>query len=462
MPRSPDDARPDEPHRDDAPEPPSFREACRFWIWLGFVNFGGPAGQISLMHLELVERRRWIDEGRFLHALSYCMLLPGPEAMQLAVYIGWLLHRIRGGLVAGIAFVLPSFFLLLGLSWIFVSQGDLRPVAGAFAGMAAAVVAIVAQATLRLARTALANGLMVGVAIASFVAVYVLDVPFPMVVAVAVAFGLLGGIVRPSLFEVGVGRELEERAAASVVRSVETPAPTWRRNLVVLTVGIAAWLLPIAAVAWWRKDAGTLADMGWFFSKAALVTFGGAYAVLAYVDQAAVGVFGWLRPGQMTVGLGLAESTPGPLIMVLEFVGFVGAYQHPGGLPPLLAGILGATVAVWATFAPCFLWIFLGAPYVERLRGNARLASALQAVTAAVVGVIANLAVTFAVLTLFQDSRLVSFLGGEFPVPVLTEVDPFALAVAAVAFIGLWRFRWNVVPVILGSAVAGLVIKGLL
>jgi chromate transporter len=462
MTRSPDEAQPHEPRGDEAPEAPNFRQASRFWIWLGFVNFGGPAGQISLMHQELVERRRWIDEGRFLHALSYCMLLPGPEAMQLATYIGWLLHRVRGGLVAGIAFVLPSFFLLMALSWVFVTHGDLRWVEGAFAGLAGAVVAIVAQATVRLGRTALANGLMVGVAVASFAAIFLLDVPFPIVIAVAVAFGLVGGSLRPSSFEVGIGREQEERASASVVERLENPAPTWRRSLVVLILGLAGWLVPIAAVAMLRRDAGTLADMGWFFSKAALVTFGGAYAVLAYVDQAAVGVFGWLRPGQMAVGLGLAESTPGPLIMVLEFVGFVGAYQHPGGLPPLLAGVLGATVAVWATFAPCFLWIFLGAPYVERIRGNVRLASALQTVMAAVVGVIANLAVTFGVLTLFRDRRTVRFLGGEFPVPVWTEVDPFALVVATVAFVGLWRYRWNVVPVIAASAAAGLVVKGLL
>jgi chromate transporter len=462
MTRSPDDSRPDGSGKGDAPEAPSFREAARFWIWLGFVNFGGPAGQISLMHQELVDRRRWIDEGRFLHALSYCMLLPGPEATQLAVYVGWLLHRIRGGLVAGIAFIVPSFFLLMALSWVFVTHGNLRWVAGAFAGVAAAVVAIVAQATVRLGRTALANGVMVGVAVASFVGIFVLDVPFPIVVAVAVAFGLLGGMFRPSLFAVGVGRELEERAAASVVGRIDTPVPTWRRNLVVLIVGLAAWLMPIAAIALWRRDVGTLTEMGWFFSKAALVTFGGAYAVLAYVDQAAVGVYGWLRSGQMAVGLGLAESTPGPLIMVLEFVGFVGAYQHPGGLPPLIAGILGATVAVWATFAPCFLWIFLGAPYVERIRGNVRLASALQTVTAGVVGVIANLAVTFGLVTLFRDVRTVRFLGGEFPVPVWTEVDPFACVLAAVAFVGLWRFRWKVGPVIAASAAAGLVIKGLL
>jgi chromate transporter len=462
MTRSPDEAGSEQPRRAEPPEVPTFREASRFWIWLGFVNFGGPAGQIALMHQELVERRRWIDEGRFLHALSYCMLLPGPEAMQLATYVGWLLHRIRGGLVAGIAFVLPSFFLLMALSWVFVVHGELRWVAGAFAGVAAAVVAIVAQATLRLGRTALANGLMVGVAVASFVAIFFLHVPFPIVIAVAVAFGVIGGSIRPSLFDVGVGRELEERASASVVGQLDAPASSWRRSLVVLIVGLAVWLVPIAAVALWRRDAGTLADMGWFFSKAALITFGGAYAVLAYVDQAAVGTFGWLRPGQMAVGLGLAESTPGPLIMVLEFVGFVGAYQHPGGLPPVLAGVLGATVAVWATFAPCFLWIFLGGPYIERIRGNVRLASALQMVMAAVVGVIANLAVTFGVLTLFRDVRTVRFLGGEFPVPVLPEVDGFAVVVATVAFVGLWRYRWKVVPVIAASALAGLVVKGLL
>jgi chromate transporter len=462
MTRSPDESRSEKPQDGEEPQAPTFREASRFWIWLGFVNFGGPAGQIALMHQELVERRRWIDEGRFLHALSYCMLLPGPEATQLATYVGWLLHRVRGGLVAGIAFVLPSFILLMALSWIFVTHGDLRWVAGAFAGLAAAVVAIVAQATVRLGRTALANGLMTVVAITSFLAIFVLDVPFPIVVAGAVAFGLIGGSVLPSLFQVGVGRELEERASASVAGRVDTPAPSWGRSLLVLIVGLAAWLVPIAAVALWRQDAGTLADMGWFFSKAALVTFGGAYAVLVYVDQAAVGAFGWLRPGQMAVGLGLAESTPGPLIMVLEFVGFVGAYQHPGGLPPLVAGILGATVAVWATFAPCFLWIFLGAPYVERIRGNVRLASALQTVMAAVVGVIANLAVTFGVVTLFRNVRTVRFLRGEFAVPVWTEVDPFAAVLVAAAFVGLWRFRWKVGPVIAASAAAGLVIKGLL
>ncbi|HEX5938093.1 MAG TPA: chromate efflux transporter [Actinomycetota bacterium] len=445
------------PPADEVSETPSFRRASRFWIWLGFVNFGGPAGQIALMHDELVRRRGWIDEGRFLHALSYCMLLPGPEATQLATYIGWRFHRIRGGLVAGIAFIVPSFLLLLALSWTFVTHGDVQWVAGAFAGLAAAVVGIVALATVRLGRTALANGLMLAVAIVTFVAIFVFRVPFPLIVVLALLFGLIGGSVRPASFDLGVGREQEERAGAPVGRGLEEPLPTWRRNVLVLAIGLSVWLLPLVAVALWRRDAGTLTDMGWFFSKAALVTFGGAYAVLAYVDQAAVATYGWLRSGEMAMGLGLAESTPGPLIMVLEFVGFVGAYQHPGGLPPLLAGFLGASVAVWATFAPCFLWIFLGAPYLERIRGNVRLASALQTVTAAVVGVIANLAVTFGLVTLFRDVRIVPVLGGELPLPVWSEVDPFAVAVAVVAFAGLWRFRWKIVPVILASALAGIV-----
>ena len=462
MTRSSEDGIPEEPREAEAPRAPTFREASRFWIWLGFVNFGGPAGQIALMHQELVERRRWIDEGRFLHALSYCMLLPGPEAMQLATYVGWLLHRIRGGIVAGVAFVLPSFFLLLGLSWVYVTHGDLRWIAGAFAGLAAAVVGVIAHALVRLAGATLANALMVAVAIAAFLAIFVIDVPFPIVIAVAAGIGIVGGIVRPSLFEVGVGRRLEEQTAVAVSDATNAPLPTWRRNVVVLVVGLAAWLLPIAAVVWWRGSADTVSEMGWFFSKAAVVTFGGAYAVLSYVDQAAVGTYGWLQPGQMTVGLGLAESTPGPLIMVLEFVGFVGAYQHPGDLPPVVAGLVGATVTVWATFAPCFLWVFLGGPYVERLRGNTRLASALQTVTAAVVGVIANLAVSFAIVTLFREVRTVSILGGEIPVPVWSEIDPFAVAVAAFAFVGLRFFHWHVVPVILTSALAGLVVKGLL
>jgi chromate transporter len=442
-----------------------FREAARFWVKLGFINFGGPTGQIAIMHDEIVERRRWISNGRFLHALNYCMLLPGPEAQQLAIYVGWLLHKVRGGLVAGIAFVLPSFFVMLALSWLYAVHGDVTWVSAILSGLAAAVIGIVASATIRIGKKALANWLMACVAVAAFISIFLLHVPFPLIVLGAAAIGLAGGKVAPRLFDVGVGRELEENEAVAIRDDAPRAAhtqPSLRRTILVLIVGSALWLIPIAAVAMWRGSGDTLTEMGWFFSKAALVTFGGAYAVLSYVNVAAVTQYGWLLPGQMVVGLGLAETTPGPLIMVLEFVGFVGAYQNPGDLSPLTAGVLGAVVATWATFAPCFLWIFLGAPYIEGLRGNRRLAAALETVTAAVVGVIANLALTFAVHTLFEHVREVDTVGGSIPVPVWSSLDVFALVVAVVSFVGLWRFRWKILPVIGASAAAGLVVDGLL
>ncbi|MEX2275939.1 MAG: chromate efflux transporter [Actinomycetota bacterium] len=454
-----------EPSPPTTEHPVGFGEAARFWIKLGFINFGGPAGQISIMHAEIVERRRWIGEGRFLHALNYCMLLPGPEAQQLAIYIGWLLHRVRGGLVAGIAFVLPSFFLLLGLSWVYAAHGSVDWVAGIFSGLAAAVIAIVVVATIRIGSRALANPLMAGVAVASFVAIFVLHLPFPGIVLVAAGLGLLGDHLRPDWFEVGVERELEEHEQAAIrddAAAGEHTRPTVRHTVLVLVIGLAAWLLPLLLVAWWRGSGDVLTEQGWFFSRAALVTFGGAYAVLAYINQAAVVQYGWLLPGQMVVGLGLAESTPGPLIMVVEFVGFVGAYQNPGELEPIVAGILGASVAVWATFAPCFLWIFLGAPYIERLRGNRRLGAALQTVTAAVVGVIASLAITFAITTLFSRVRLVGMVRGPIPVPVLSSVVWFAVVVALGGFVAMRWFKVGVVPIVLASAVAGLVWNGLL
>jgi chromate transporter len=444
----------------------SFGEAARFWTKLGFINFGGPAGQIALMHEEIVERRRWVSNARFLHALNFCMLLPGPEAQQLAIYLGWLLHRVRGGLVAGVMFVLPSVFVILALSWVYAAHGDVTAIDAVFQGLAPAVIAIVAGATIRIGRNTLTNWLMGAVAAAAFLAIFVLHVPFPLIVLGAVLVGLCGDSIRPDLFEVGVAHDLVERERAAVgddgldapneARARPRPFPT-------LVVGAALWLAPIALIAWWRGPGDTLTEMGWFFSRASLVTFGGAYAVLAYVNVAAVQTYGWLLPGQMVVGLGLAETTPGPLIMVLEFVGFVGAYQNPGGLEPIVAGSLGAFIAVWATFAPCFLWIFLGAPYIERLRGNHRLAAALQTVTAAVVGVIANLAVTFAVATLFEQVGTARLLGRfDVQAPVWSSIDRFAAIVAAVAFVGLWRFRWKVVPTIVASAVAGLVWYGVL
>jgi len=444
----------------------TFREAARFWVKLGFINFGGPAGQIAIMHEEIVQRRRWVSNGRFLHALNFCMLLPGPEAQQLAIYLGWLLHKVRGGLVAGVMFVLPSFFVLLALSWVYVTHDDVTWVSATLAGLAPAVIAIVASATIRIGQKALANGLMVAVAVAAFVAIYVVHVPFPVIVLVAGAIGLVGGAASPDRFKVGVVEELEEHervAIADDAPRAEHTKPTVTRTLVTMVVGLAVWLVPIALVAAWRGPGDTLTQMGWFFSRASLVTFGGAYAVLAYVNVAAVSTYGWLLPGQMVVGLGLAETTPGPLIMVLEFVGFVGAYQHPGDLDPLVAGVLGACVVVWATFAPCFLWIFLGAPYIEGLRGNRRLGAALETITAAVVGVIANLAVTFALSTLFNEVR-VSRVLGRFDVvrPVWSTVDLFAVVVTLVAFVGMWRFRWKVIPVVAGSALAGLLWYGVL
>jgi chromate transporter len=338
-------------------------------------------------------------------------------------------------------------------------------VAGIFSGLAPAVIAIVAAATIRIGRTALANGVMVAVAVAAFVSIFLLHVPFPVIIVAAALAGLVGERIRPAIFTAGLGRELEEHERIALrddAPPAEHTTPTARRSLTVLAVGLAAWILPLALVAAIRGPADTLTEQAWFFSRAALVTFGGAYAVLSYINQAAVLHYGWLQPGQMVVGLGLAETTPGPLIMVVEFVGFVGAFQNPGGLSPLVAGMLGAVVATWATFAPCFLWIFLGAPYIERLRGNVRLAAALSTVTAAVVGVIANLAVSFAITTLFERVRTIEVFGGPVPVPVWSSVDPFAVAVAVGAFVAMRRYRIGIVPVVAAGGLAGLLVNGLL
>ena len=390
--------------------------------------------------------------------MNYCTLLPGPEAQQLAIYVGWLLHKVKGGIAAGVLFVLPAFFLILGLSWVFVVHGDVSWVAAIFFGLRAAVIGIVAAAGIRIGTKALRNPFMAGVAVAAFAGIFFLHVAFPVVVVAAGAIGLAAGSRWPGTFLLVRGDVDEEDDIA--IRD-EGPAAahtriSLRRGLVVLAVGLAVWIVPLVGVALWRGSGDTLTDMALFFSKAAVVTFGGAYAVLAYINQAAVLRYGWLLPGQMVAGLGLAESTPGPLIMVTEFVGYVGAYRNPGGLDPAVAGALGALVATWATFAPCFLWIFLGAPFIERLRGNARLSAGLSTITAAVVGVIANLAVTFGILTLFERVRSVEMFGGPVPVPVVSSIDLFVAAVAVAAFLGMWRFRWNVLWIVIGAALAGL------
>jgi chromate transporter len=442
---------------------PTFREALRFWLKLGFISFGGPTGQIAIMYTELVEKKKWIGEQRFLHALNYCMLLPGPEATQLATYCGWLLHRTWGGIAAGALFVLPSAFLLWGLSWIYVAFGHVPWIAAVFYGLKPAVTAIVAAAVIRLGRRALKNGVMWGVAAAAFAAIFFLQVPFPAIVAVAAAMGLVGGLYWPAAFGSGaltstrVGKHAAESALGST-RSIPEDAgsraviddahaspahtrPSWPRALKVLGVALALWWAPVVIAGLWQGWDGTLAREGIFFSKAAMVTFGGAYAVLPYVGQQAVEHYGWLAAPQMLDGLGLAETTPGPLIMVVQFVGFLGGWHQPGTLSPMVAATLGALITTWTTFVPCFLWIFLGAPHIEQLRGNVRLGSTLTAVTASVVGVVLNLAVWFGLHVFF---------------PAGVRVDWFAVAVSVTAFVAIVRFKAGVIPVVFASGVAGL------
>ena len=423
---------------------PSFAEAWRFWLKLGFISFGGPTGQIAIMHAELVEKRKWISEARFLHALNYCMLLPGPEATQLATYIGWLLHRTRGGLAAGVLFVLPSSAMLWGLSYAYVAYGRVAWVAAIFDGLQPAVVAIVAAALLRIGRRALRNEVLWALAALSFVAIYFFKAPFPLIVFAAAALGFIGGKLWKEKFQAApapAGPPAHEAVLGDAAASPAHTRPTLRRAVKVVVVCLALWWTPVLLLGAWLGWQHTVIRESVFFSKAALVTFGGAYAVLPYVSQQAVGQYHWLDASQMLDGLGLAETTPGPLIMVLQFVGFLGGWNHPGTLSPLLGATLGAGVTTWTTFVPCFLWIFLGAPYIERMRGHVHLTSALSAVTAAVVGVILNLAVWF---------------GGHVLFPASGGMDWFALVVAAVAFTGLVKWKWNIIVVILGSGLLGL------
>lgn len=420
---------------------PSFGEALRFWLKLGFISFGGPTGQIAIMHTELVERRRWIGEGRFLHALNFCMLLPGPEAQQLATYCGWLLHRTWGGIVAGVLFVLPSALLLWALGFIYVTYGEVRWVAAVFAGLKPAVLAIVVAAVLRIGRRALGNAMMWGIAAAAFVAIYFFGAPFPAIVVAALVIGALAGNFRPSLFP---APGAHAGAIASVIDDSHDSAghtrPTLARAIRVTGICLALWWMPILAAGLLQGWDGTLFKQGIFFSKAAMVTFGGAYAVLPYVAQQAVEVHAWLGPEQMLDGLGLAETTPGPLIMVLQFVGFMGGWNQSGAMTPLVAATLGAAITTWVTFVPCFLWIFLGAPHIEQLRGRRAFNSALAAVTAAVVGVILNLAVWFGAHILFPADG----------------VDWFSVAIAVLAFAAMQWLRVGIIPVVLGACAVGL------
>ncbi|MGE5469767.1 MAG: chromate efflux transporter [Bacteroidota bacterium] len=447
-----------EPNRDIPAGPPaavSFREAFLFWLKLGFISFGGPAGQIAIMHQELVERRRWISEGRLLHALNYCMVLPGPEAQQLATYIGWLMHRTAGGIVAGALFVLPSLLILIGLSWLYIAFGETTLISGLFYGIKPAVTAIVVQAAHRIGSRALKNSVLWAIAAASFVAIFALNTPFPVIVATAALVGYVGGRLAPGKFKTGGGHgKTGSYGPALIDDGMSTPEHAlfkWSRLARVTIMGGLLWSVPmgllIAGYGWNH----TLTQMGWFFTKAALLTFGGAYAVLPYVYQGAVGQYGWLTPTQMIDGLALGETTPGPLIMVVAFVGFVGGYVKAvfGTDSLFLAGALAACLVTWFTFLPSFILILLGGPLIETTHNDLKFTAPLTAITAAVVGVILNLAVFFGYHVLWPKG-----LAGAF--------DWVSAAIALLAAIALFRFKQNVIHVIAACAVVGLASKMLL
>jgi len=440
----------------------SFGEAVRVWLRIALLSFGGPAGQIAVMHRILVEEKRWIGEERFLHALNFCMLLPGPEAQQLATYIGWLLHRTKGGLVAGLLFILPGLIAIMALSWIYVLYGHLQSVAGLLFGLKAAVLALVFQAVVRLGRRALGNAARHALAGAAFLALFLFNIPFPLIVLGAAVIGWMSSVLGAKAFtetgSQGAGASNFSDADSLLGDSLPAHAGGHPRELLLTaSVLLALWLAPVILLPALVGPDSSFAAIAGFFAKLAVVTFGGAYAVLAYVAQAAVDHYHWLRPTEMLDGLGLAETTPGPLIMVTQFVGFLGAYRDPASLPPLLAGTLGGLLTTWVTFVPCFLWIFVGAPYVERLRRNRALAAGLAAVTAAVVGVILNLALWFSLHFLFTRTVEAGLLRMNFPDP--GSVDPAALALSAAALIAVFLFRVGIGWVLAGCALAGLLLR---
>ncbi len=427
---------------------PSFGSAVRFWLKLGFISFGGPAGQIAIMQNELVEKRRWISQSRFLHALNFCMLLPGPEAQQLAIYIGWLLHKTWGGIVAGALFVIPSTFVLWTLSYVYAAYGNLPWIAAVFYGLKPAVMAIVAAAVIRIGNKALRNLAMWSIAVLAFVAIFFFRIPFPLIVLSAAFVGFVEGELWKDKFAVVAGDGASDGLGTSVLGDESESPPHTRpsviRALRLSAIFLAAWWIPVVLVGVWKGWDGILFQEGLFFSKAAAVTFGGAYAVLPYVAQQAVDHYGWLQAGQMMDGLGLAETTPGPLIIVTQFVGFMGGWTPHSTMTPLLAATLASFITVWTTFTPCFLWVFLGGPHIEQLRGNVRLITTLSAVTAAVVGVVMNLAVWFGLHVLWPTN-------GAF--------DWFALGLGMLAFFGIVRWKWKIIPVIVGCGLLGLVFR---
>jgi chromate transporter len=440
----------------------SFAEAFRVWLRVAVLSFGGPAGQIAVMHRILVEEKNWISESRFLHALNYCMLLPGPEAQQLATYIGWLLHRTAGGVMAGGLFILPGIIAIMGLSYIYAAFGKVSFVEALFFGLKAAVLAIVIQAVVRVGKRALRNRIMIALAGLAFIAIFFFNVSFPLIVISAGVIGYLGAKAgRPEFAAVPHGGGKGAAAVDSMLgdKLPDHVRPSVPRALRVSAVWLLLWLVPVGALLIAFGQANVFSQIALFFSKMAMVTFGGAYAVLAYVAQQAVEHYHWVGPSEMLDGLGMAETTPGPLIMVLQFVGFMAAYRDPGTLSPMMAGTLGGLLATWVTFTPCFLWIFLGAPFIEVLRGNKALAGALGAITAAVVGVILNLSIWFALHTLFRDTFPVRSFGLSFDAPMLSSIDLPALALAVAAATAIFRFNLGMVTVLAASCAAGVLLR---
>ena len=424
---------------------PSFREAFKFWLKLGFISFGGPTGQIAIMHQELVEKRKWISNTRFLQALNYCMLLPGPEAKQLAIYIGWLLHKIPGGIVAGSFFVIPSIFILFGLSLVYAVYGNIPWIAAVFSGLKPAVLAIVAAAVIKIAQKALKNEVMIALGILSFVAIFFFKVPFPIIILSAGLIGLLGGIFLPRKFEVIKEKDGDSEEAYVQYCEIDLPChiePSMKRNIILMLVFLSFWIVPMGGLLLISNP--VFVTEGLFFTKAAFLTFGGAYAVLAYIAQAGVEQFAWLTGPQMIDGLGLAETTPGPLIMVVQFIGFMAGWNNPGALNPIWAGLIGSLIATYFTFLPSFLFILLGGPYIEKFRGNKKLAAALSAITAAVVGVVLNLAVWFGIQVLF---------------PAPGEVYWFGIFIGVTSFAALQWLRVGMITIIISAGAIGLLGK---
>jgi chromate transporter len=440
----------------------SFGEAFRVWLKIALLSFGGPAGQIAVMHRILVEEKNWISESRFLHALNYCMLLPGPEAQQLATYIGWLLHRTAGGIMAGGLFILPGVISIMALSYIYAGYGNVSFVEALFFGLKAAVLAIVIQAVVRVGKRALRNRVMIALAATAFIAIFFFNVPFPVIIIAAGVIGYIGAKAGGAEFAAVEHGGAKNAAAIDSMLGEELPdhvRPTVPRALKVGAVWLLLWLVPVFALLIAFGPANVFSQIAVFFSKMAMVTFGGAYAVLAYVAQQAVEHYHWVGPREMLDGLGMAETTPGPLIMVLQFVGFMAAFRDPGTLSPMLAGTLGGLLATWVTFTPCFLWIFLGAPFIETMRGNKGLAGALSAITAAVVGVILNLSIWFALHTVFRETVPVRSFALAFDMPVWSSIDIAALALAIAAAAAIFRFNVGMLPVLAGSCAAGVALR---